>query len=72
MYSSVKSMRSLKIDYILAKKKLSLIFCPSAPEENGDIFYVDGFDPFLGLDIFGDLCKGYNESMCRKANKVKD
>ena len=59
VYSSVKSMRSLKIDYILAKKKLSLIFCPSPPEENGDIFYVDGFDPFLGLNIFGNLHKSW-------------
>ena len=54
-YRSVKSIRSLKIDDILTNKKL--IFCGSPPEEDGNIFYVDGFDPFLGLNIFGNLHK---------------
>ena len=43
----------------LTKKKLRLIFCGIPPEEDGDIFYVDGLDPFLGLNIFGNLLKIY-------------
>ena len=29
-----------------------------SPEQDGDIFYVDGFDPFLGLNIFCNLWGG--------------
>ena len=35
------------------------ILCGGPPEEDGDIFYIDGFDPFLGLNVFGNLRKSW-------------
>ena len=51
-------MDGLSRSYLVFKKcKKFVLELWFSPEQNGDIFYVDGFDPFLGLNIFCNLRK---------------